>query len=262
MIINPKQNNGYLIVASKRKSFYLFAINLIESILDYHPKAKITLFTEERFVDHRVKVCDQVIYCDDHYRAKLWGMTRSPYDLTFYMDADMECQHEDIANVFDCIGDEDIVFTGIDSTNDKVFVYRYFTEQAEREKNEVNTFKYNGGVCLYDNSKLLVKNFMQDWQLKYYLQYQTCDWWPLKENGEKDFDQYPRKLHVWDQFTLWWLTTHDPKYKELNVGLFDDHLRWNYYVNYEQNNIISTKPPVLSHYSSSAPKNDLIVAMG
>ena len=103
---------GYVVVASRTKFFYVSAINLIESILDFHPEAKITLVTEERFLDKRSEVCDKIIFCDDHKRAKLWGMARTPYDITFYIDADTECEHEDIANVFDLLGDDDIQFTG------------------------------------------------------------------------------------------------------------------------------------------------------
>ena len=91
-----KQTKGFVVVASRNSNFYSYAINLIQSIKDYYPEALITLCTEERFLDGREEEADNVIFCDSHYRAKLWGMANSPYDITMYVDADMECEHEDI----------------------------------------------------------------------------------------------------------------------------------------------------------------------
>jgi len=85
-----EKSKGFLLVASKKRNFYLYALNLAESIRDYYEDCKICLVTEERFIDDRGReVADDIIFCDDHYRAKLWGMAKSPYDLTMYIDADM-----------------------------------------------------------------------------------------------------------------------------------------------------------------------------
>ena len=78
------QSKGFVIVASKNHNFYIYACNLMESIKDFYPEALITLVTEERFLDDRADEADQVIFCDNHYRAKLWGMANSPYDITMY----------------------------------------------------------------------------------------------------------------------------------------------------------------------------------
>ena len=108
-------NNGYLVVASRKKSFYRLAINCLESLKDYYPDARCCLVTEEKFLDGREDIADDLIFCDNHYRAKLWGMANSPYDITMYIDADSEIEHEDIAIVFDEIV-PNIVLT-ISSTN-------------------------------------------------------------------------------------------------------------------------------------------------
>ena len=50
----PKR--GYLVVASKKPNFYLYAINLIESIKDYYPDAHVTLVADEVFLDGREDV--------------------------------------------------------------------------------------------------------------------------------------------------------------------------------------------------------------
>ena len=46
---NPTK--GFLTVATKRKQFLMSADNLKESLLDHYPEAKITLFTEQRFIN-------------------------------------------------------------------------------------------------------------------------------------------------------------------------------------------------------------------
>jgi hypothetical protein len=242
---------GYLTVASGYKSFYNMAINLIESILDYNPDAKITLVTEEKFLDGRESICDQVIFCDDHYRAKLWGMARTPYDITFYMDADMECIHEDITDVFDNLNDHDMMFTTINKDNEYAFVFRYFNDL----KDDYYSFKHNGGCCLYDMTKPQVNKFVNKWQQLYYKQRDNYSWWPKNKEGENDFNLYPHECRFWDQFTLWWLIHEDPEFKDtIDIGIFEDHLRWNYYTRYQASLSKTTNPIVVMHHSGAASK--------
>lgn len=244
-----KQNKskGYLIVASNKESFYSFAINLGESITDYYPEAKITIVTEERFLDGREKQFDNVILCDSHYRAKLWGMTQTPYDLTMYVDADMACTHEDISLAFDEIKDNDLVFTPI--TEETLYCF-------QDSKFPKGQFELNGGVCLYDTTNPLVKEFMNDWWEIYCKQFND-EWWPTDENGDFDLVNYGdrRSMKWWDQFTLWYLTHEVKKYKDLKIGIFDDWARWNYYVRYDSAKKHNKGPVVLEHYSAGVDKN-------
>ena len=121
-----KPSKGYLVVASKKPNFYSLAINCIESIKDYYPDAKCCLVTEEKFLDGREYVADDLIFCDDHYRAKLWGMANSPYDITMYIDADAEIEHEDIATVFDELDGNDMMFHELDKKYNKVYANKTF----------------------------------------------------------------------------------------------------------------------------------------
>jgi hypothetical protein len=245
-------SKGYITVASNNINFYYMAINLIESILDYEPDAKITLVTEERFVDSRADVCDKVIFCDDNYRAKLWGMTQTPYDLTLYLDCDMECIHPDISTAFDRIDNHDMVFTPLTKETDYAFVGRHFN----KDKPDDNyAFELNGGICLYDSTKPLVKEFIQDWW-DYYNKQRNYEWWPTKEDGSFDYETYPRDwLGLWDQFTLWWLTKKESKYQDLDVGIFEDWARWNYYSRYKASKDHTKGLPIIvMHYSSSIDK--------
>ena len=201
---------GYVLVASKKINFYRYAINLSESILDYYEDAKITLFCEEwMFEEGHRDLFDNVEWCSNHYRAKLEGMARSPYDLTAYLDVDMEVEHEDIAIIFDELGDSEVMFAAL--TDDRSYVYaeRDFDSPEGKQK-----FTLCGGIALYDMRKPIVREFMQDW---WELTKAQMDghWWP---------EGYNESLQSWDQFSLWWLTEKDDKYKDLKVGIFEDDL--------------------------------------
>jgi len=242
---------GYVIVASRKKFFYVSAINLMESIKDHYPEAKITLVVEERFLDGNEKIADNIIFCDDHARAKLIGMAKSPYDITFYVDADIECEHEDISTIFDKLDGHDIMFTGLPA--DRHYCYaEVFFDGARKADGTKAGFELCGGVCLYDMRKPLVREFMNDWYNLTVAQYARL-WWPTNEDGTEDLKNYPATLKRWDQFSLWWLTNKEPKYKDLKVGILEDDARWNYYSKYKYDH--NKEPVVLRHYSSSGAKS-------
>ena len=240
-----EKSKGFVIVASKKINFYRYAVNLAESILDYYEDAKITLFCEEwMFEELHRDLFDQVIWCSNHYRAKLWGMAKSPYDITMYIDADMECEHEDIATVFDELGDYHMLFSAL--TEERAYIYSelFFDSPEGRTK-----FDLCGGVCLYDMTVPIVKEFMWDWWDLTYRQ-MNDEWWP---------EGYADSLKSWDQFSLWWLTTKTDKYKDINLGIFKDDMRWNYYNAW---NWAKTRPEgevVLRHYSCGLEKDGWIL---
>lgn len=236
---------GYVLVASKKINFYRYAINLAESILDYYEDAKITLFTEPwMFEEGHRELFDNVEWCSDHYRAKLDGMRRSPYDITAYLDVDMEVEHEDIANIFDELGDDEVLFSEL--TDDRSYVY------AERDFDTPDgpaKFTLCGGIALYDMRKEIVREFMTDWWELTKAQMDD-QWWP---------DGYADSLKSWDQFSLWWLTEKDPKYKDLKVAIFKDDLRWNYYNAFNWAITQPEGPIVIRHYSCGLEKDGFII---
>jgi hypothetical protein len=75
-------------------------------------------------------------------------------------------------------------------------------------------------------------------------------WWP---------DGYIDSLKSWDQFSLWWLTEKEPKYKDLNYGIFEDDLRWNYYNAFDSTKTMSVGPIVVRHYSCGLDKDGYII---
>ena len=98
-----KDNNGFIIVASRRKPFLTSAKFCGESLKDYWPESNVTLFTQDEWItDDLYDVFDNVVGgAPDHQRAKLWALSKTPYDLTVYLDADMEVASPEINTIFD-----------------------------------------------------------------------------------------------------------------------------------------------------------------
>lgn len=205
--------NGYLVVASCKAEYYILAINLLESIREYYPEANLCLVTEERFCDGRESIADHLVFIEEsHYRSKLWGMAQSPFDITLYIDADMDCMSEEVKDVFDWLGDNDMMFKDLPEKAWPIF---------KDVKFPGGMFTLCGALCLYRNSPL-VNDFMNDWY-KYYKEQSAGKWWPTKEDGVTfDTENYPHHLKAWDQFTLFWLTEREEKYQSLKVATFDD----------------------------------------
>lgn len=251
----PKKNppsNGYLVVASRSKSFYISALNLIESIKDHYPEADCCLVVDKDLTDDRAEtIPDRTIYTElqGDYRAKLWGMWKTPYDRTLYVDADVECVHEDVSTVFDELGDHHMMFTELNADRDHAFQNRYFP---------AGQFEHNGGICLYDSSNKKVLSFMERWWRLYTMQ-KRDEWWPTDPaTGKWDLVSYGDRNDNkwWDQFTLWYMLHKEEEWSDMSVGIFEDDARWNTYTNYNAFKLQSKNPPVFMHHSRSLQKDN------
>ena len=105
---NQQQTKGFMLVASFSKPYYDAAVMCADSIKDFYPEAKIALYThKDWFQEEHRHLFDHVhLEVPVHVRAKLWALTKTPYDITAYIDADIYCQHEDVRHMFDEIDDE------------------------------------------------------------------------------------------------------------------------------------------------------------
>ena len=206
--------NGYLYVASKHAKYLTSAMYSAETLRDYYPEAQIAIVTEPSlYNEDLIDVFDKVIVGPEgNSRLKLWGLSHSPWKNTLYIDADCTIHHPDIANVFDLLGDNDIMLSKIRSYAG-AFVHFPGGELSD-----------HCGVILYNNKKHTIR-FMSDWwQL-----------WLKQESGEWkwDTDLYPDKeLRPWDQWSFWWLINKH------NYGLKKEYFpepdaRWNFVSTYK-----------------------------
>lgn len=214
------------------------AINCANSIKEFMPDAKITLFTEEKFYkeEHR-NLFETVTEAPSEYRAKLWCMANTPYDITFYMDVDMEVMHEDFNTVFDQLGSYDMLFTALTEERE----YAYNDDGGSNRVFDGGEFKLHGGVCLYNRRCL---KFMNHW---YVLdkKIRNKEWWP------GDYKKYPARFTVWDQFSLWWLTEKSrDHFSYLKIGIFENDARWNYLHAYTKDEAHGEEP-IIYHYDKS-----------
>lgn len=230
--------DGFVYVASVSEAYYKAAVRSAISLKDNYPEADITLFTHKSFFKEEDRKFFNNVNFDIpvHVRAKMWGMARSPYDRTLYVDADTEIRSERIAEVFDILGDNDIMFTRIIPHVSK-----------DRLIDKDNELEYHGGIILY-NSKDITIQLMHDWYNTYVTQINTYDW----ENSK--FAAYSKKLRPWDQFTIWYLLQQE-EYKSVRHDFFPEggH-EFNYIYLLEDkkspfNEKYSHIDPVIFHYS-------------
>ncbi|CAB5221216.1 hypothetical protein UFOVP247_110 [uncultured Caudovirales phage] len=210
---------GYVYVASLNSAYYKAAVNSAISLRDNYPEANITLFTHEKFIkDSDRKFFNNIVTgIPVHSRAKMWGMARSPYEKTLYLDCDTEIRSENIKNVFDILGDNDIMFT-------RIIKHVSNTRRIDDD----NDLEYHGGVILYNNTPL-IKKLMNDWYELYDFQI-NCDW------SNSIFSKYDKRMRPWDQFTIWYLLFRDKKYSKIKHDFFPDggHA-YNYIYLFEEN---------------------------
>lgn len=220
-------DNGFLIVASKTEHYVDGAEFAGGSIKDYYPDSHVTLVLPKHMYRKSLhNTFDHIIYEDvpDHIRTKLWALSKTPYkNLTVYVDADMECQHEDVSTIWDQIAPEtDVLITKIRPYNGKI----------ARWKN--GEMIYHGGFFMYRNNPHTME-FMRRWWEDYVKQ--RSEPWPYTE------EECPVALRPWDQFTFWKLINEDKL--PLKVDIFPDDARWNFVNGYY---LTETKNPIVFYH--------------
>lgn len=221
--------NGYLYVATVRYEYYLAAKESALSLLDFHPEANICLFTLPQWVeeeDH--EIFDRIITdIPNHVRTKLWALSRTPYDLTLYIDCDTWIQNEEIKTIFDYIGDNDIIFTRNRPYNSKI-----------TQLNDEEEMIYHCGIFLYKKNMKTIE-LMDDWY-EYYCKQITRGY---------DISPYPEKARPWDTFTMWYLLNKTKHKDIIKVGDFPlPDARWNFCMG-QRSEELEGQDIIISHYS-------------
>lgn len=221
--------NGFVLVAAVHPRYALAASISAASIKEHFPAANITLFaTQEVLTGIDTSVFDNVITdgVPNDKRAKLWALSRTPYDLTAYIDADTMIGSEEISTIFDQLGNNDIIFTKIRKYNSNM---NGFIEDPE--------YIRHGGVFVYNNKPKTIA-FMANWWER---------WVETRVEGKFKliYPDYPIRMVNWDQFFLYYLV----KYTDhgLQLGFFEEDARWNFVAGYRREEL-NGKCPIIEHY--------------
>lgn len=211
------------------------AINCAESILDFYPDANITLFTHEEWIDSRCDIFDNVVKgVPANSRAKLWALSQSPYDKTFYLDAECEIVHEDISTVFDTLEDDDM----------KMMRVRPYAGAVTKFPG--GELIHHCGTFVYRNKKELYK-FFDLWYDYYIKQQEEWDLNPLMYP--------PHMLKPWDMFTFWRLLYLEGWNEELKINFWKDDARWNFHGLKEEE---LKAPMVVNHRTTTSLRPTLL----
>lgn len=207
-----KMNNGFLVVASKNKRFLTAAQLLADSIKEY-TQYPITLVTDNEWIlDPGNHIFDNVIGgAPKTIRAKLWALTKTPYDITCFLDADVVCLSDNANNVFEALCDNDIVFTKIRPYCASACWWNIHEEERP-----------HGGAFVWKNNEKM-KTFMEEW---------WNNWqWKMKHHWHPrwDFKYEKDPVEMWDQFPL-----HLMLCDKEDVWYRDD-IKWNWYFNTTKN---------------------------
>ena len=222
-----KDNNGFIIVASRRKPFLTSAKFCGESLKDYWPESNVTLFTQDEWItDDLYDVFDNVVGgAPDHQRAKLWALSKTPYNLTVYLDADMEVASPEINTIFDQMTNTaDIMIT-------RIREYSGVLVHFPGGKLEDHC-----GMFMYNNKPHTIEFMKQWWEL--YKKQKTKEWkWDTK--------LYPETLRPWDQWTYWWLMNKTDY--AIKREYFKEDARWNFVNNYRHSEV--DKEVIIHHHT-------------
>lgn len=208
-----KSHNGFIYVATTEKMYLDLASKSARSLRACYGGADITLFTHKSWVTFDIKKTFNNIITNDvpnSPRAKLHSLARTPYDKTFYIDADTFINSEEISNVFNELKENDLLLT---PPVEGIHITKY---------DEVD-FKHHCGVLLYNRNCFDLFNF----------------WWELYKDGttmdDKTFiEKFDSTKYVYnnismlDQFYFWYILEKKKMYKHIKVSMFDDPTKWQY----------------------------------
>jgi len=223
-------NNGFVVVATIYKQYLTSAILLAESIRDYIPNAGITLYTTSDLVENvDVSVFSQVITenVPNDRRAKLWALSRTPYNITVYLDADTTVVSPEITTIFEQLKSNDIIFTKIRPYNSNPKGYL-----------DDPRYIHHGGVFVYRKTDKTI-SFMEQWWAR----------WSTTRSASTfkiTYPDFPGKMKEWDQFYLFYII-HETNHG-LQIGFFEDDARWNFVRGYLRSEL-NNKPPIIEHYT-------------
>jgi len=248
------ENKGYLLVSTMSRAFYEAMVMAVESLKDEVPDAKVAVFTHEEWIrDQDRPLFDHIVTpVPVHVRTKLWALEQSPFDKTIYLDCDIFVLNNEIEEVWDHLGDHDVVMSENRPYNAKVV---YFTHDdqvgpgikgAELEhyrsehmdlyrQGKAHKFQWHCGMFAWNKNERTQK-LWQEW-LKWY-----------RRHTEQTTSPFPRGLAYWDTFAFWRALYENP---ELNVDIkrMPNDAKYNFVTGYKETELRPGSEKSVLHYT-------------
>ena len=248
-------NRGYLVVATLSKPFYDAAIMAIESLKDEVPNAKVAFYTHEEWIEdrHRHLFDHLTTPVPVHCRTKLWALPLSPFDQTIYLDADIMVLSDEIEEVWDHLGNHDVVMSENRPYNAKVV---YFTHDDQvgpgipgRELEHYNEdhiklyregkahkFRWHCGMFAWNKNERTQK-LWEDWM-----------YWYKRHTVEKNTKPFPKKLAFWDTFAFWRALYENPD-NNVDIVRLPNDAKYNFVTGYREAELRAGHEKAVLHYT-------------
>lgn len=249
------KSRGYLLVSTLSKSFYKAMVHAVESLKDEVPDAKVAVFTHEEWVteEHR-KLFDHLITpVPVHCRTKLWALPQTPFDQTIYLDADCYVLNNQIEEVFDILGDNDVVMSENRPYNAKVVYFCHEGQRGEGTPAECLHHYNKDHMELYRQGKAHKFQWhcgMFAWNKNERTQKLWHEWlkWYKIHTIKKDTRPFPSELEYWDTFAFWRALYENPDLG-VNIKRMPNDAKYNFVTGYKETELRPGTEKAVLHYT-------------
>jgi hypothetical protein len=248
---------GYLMVATLSKPFYDAAIMAAESLIDEVPDAKICFFTHKDWLEDRHKyLFDKIVTpVPVHCRTKLWALNQTPYDKTIYLDVDVFVLSNEIEEVFDHLGNHDVVMSENRPYNAKVVYFSHDEQEGPGMPGRELEHHKPEHIQLYKEGKAHKFRWhcgMFAWTKNERTQELWHHWlkWYKKHTVEKDTSPFPNGLAYWDTFAFWRALYEQPELAEkLDLVRLPNDAKYNFITGYRETELRPGHEKAVLHYT-------------
>ena len=247
-------NKGYLLVATLSKPFYDAGIMAIESLKDEVPDAKVAFFTHADWIqdEHRHLIDHLITPVPVHCRTKLWALPKTPFDVTCYHDVDSFVVSPEIEEVWDHLGDYDVVMSENRPYNAKVVYFTHDDQIPGEPGIELNHYDENH-LKLYQDGKAHKFRWhcgMFVWKKNERTQRLWHEWmrWYRRHTVDKNTSPFPKSLKYWDTFAFWRALYENPDL-DVKIGRLKNDAKYNFVTGYRESELRSGHKKAVLHYT-------------
>lgn len=248
------ESKGYLLVSTLARSFYEAMVMAVESLKDEVPDAKVAVFTHEEWIrDQDRELFDHIITpVPVHVRTKLWALPQSPFDKTIYLDCDIFVLNNEIEEVWDHLGDHDVVMSENRPYNAKVVYFTHDDQLGPGIKGEELHHYNDNHMQLYRDGKAHKFKWhcgMFAWRKNERTQRLWSEWlkW-YRQHTERHTKPFPSGLAYWDTFAFWRALYEN---KDLNVDIkrMPNDAKYNFVTGYKETELRPGSQKSVLHYT-------------